>query len=255
MFTGFWYDSWRLMLPLTGLFALAQYHLYHQRMAVRNEVQRIRAQIARDLHDDIGASLSQIALLSELLGRRLCGDPRATNAVIQIGSLSREVLDSVSNTVWSLDPRSDTVGDTIKRMRDFAAALFTARNIAFHFRAPSLYDDLELSAYARRQLFLLFKEGINNIVRHAECSDVEVDLAIDGRWLYLILSDNGKGFDSDRSSLGHGLNSMRERARNLGGQLQVASSSKGTRISLQAAWKARSGNARLWSLKEWPERS
>jgi signal transduction histidine kinase len=256
MFTGSWYDSWRLMLPLTGLLALARFHFYYRRMAVRSEVQRIRAQIARDLHDDIGASLSQIALLSELVDRRLRGDPRMTNAVLQIGSLSREVLDSVSNTVWSLDPRCDTVGDTIQRMRDFAATLFTARNIALHFRAPSLYDELKLGAQARRQLFLVFKEGVNNIVRHAECSEVRVDLAIDRRWLYLSLSDNGKGFDRDRCSLGHGLKSMRERARALGGQLQLDTSPTGTSVTLQAPLKdICAGHAQVWRLNPSRERS
>lgn len=243
VFAGFWFERGWLLLPLTGVAALALYQFQRQRLTVRREMQRIRAQIARDLHDDIGASLSQISLLSEILGRRLRGDPRLTNAVMQIGSLSREVLDSLSNTVWSLDSQSDTVGDTIQRMRDFAGHLFAARNITFQFRAPSLYDDLELGAYARRQLVLVFKEGVNNVVRHAECSEAEADLAIDRQWIYLSLSDNGRGFDCDRASLGEGLNSMRERARSLGGQLQVASSPRGTRVTLQVPLKPRRGEA------------
>jgi signal transduction histidine kinase len=236
-FIGFWHDQWWRLLPWIALAALALYQFHHVRLAVRREVRRIREQIARDLHDDIGASLSQIALLSEVVGRRLRDDPRSSTAVMQIGSLSREVLRSVSDTVWSLDPHSDTVGDTIERMRDFAGDLFAARNIAFHFQAPSSYDKLKLGPYPRRQLFLVFKEVVNNIVRHAECSEVEVNLAIERQWLYLTLNDNGKGFHWDQTSLGHGLNSMQERARSLSGQFQVASSPQGTRVTLEISLK------------------
>jgi signal transduction histidine kinase len=232
-FTGCWHDQWWLLLPWIALAALALYQFHHLRLAARCEVLRIREQIARDLHDDIGASLSQIALLSEVVNRGLGDDPRLNSAVLQIGSLSREVLRSISDIVWSLDPRSDTVGDIIERMRDFASHLFAARNIAFRFQAPSLYDNLKLGSFARRQLFLVFKEAVNNIAQHAECGDAEADLAIERECLCLTLSDNGKGFQWDQTRLGQGLNSMQERARSLGGRFAVASSPQGTRVTLQ----------------------
>jgi signal transduction histidine kinase len=233
LFTGFWHERWWPLLPLTALAAWTLHRVQRQRLTVRREVQRIREQVARDLYDDIGSSLSKIALLSEVLRRRVSGDPRLASAVIQIGSLSREVLNSTSDTVWSLDPHRDTVGDTVQRMRDFAGDLFAARNIAFRFRAPNSCDNLKLGALVRRQLFLIFKEGVNNIARHAGCGEAEAELAIDRQWLRLTLADNGRGFDWDRIRLGHGLNSMQERSRSLGGQLQVVSSPGGTRVTLQ----------------------
>jgi signal transduction histidine kinase len=222
---------------------------------------RIRTRIARDLHDDIGATLSQIALLSEIVQARVHGDLQVAGAVRQIGRLSREAVDSMSDIVWSLDPGSDTLGHTIERMRDFAGEVFAARGVAFCFRAPDAGDNLKIGTHARRQLFLAFKESVNNIARHAECTEAEAELAIERGWLQLKLGDNGKGFDCRRTALGHGLNSMRNRARSMGGEFQVASSTSGTGVTLRIPIDARPGERTrttlqtlLWMESTWKGR-
>jgi len=120
-------------------------------------------------------------------------------------------------------------------MRRFAAAAFTARDIAFSFRAPGAEQDIKLGADIRRQVYLIFKESVNNIVRHSRCTKAEIDLAIERNWLRLKLSDNGRGFDVSEASSGNGLSSMRRRARKLGGDLEIGStSSAGTTVMLKA---------------------
>ncbi|HLY18925.1 MAG TPA: histidine kinase [Bryobacteraceae bacterium] len=225
------------MEPFVGLAALgaasAVYFMYRFRLAARLALECLRSRIASDLHDDIGATLAQIALLTESVTRRSNKDPQVAGVLAEIAALSRQLADSMSDIVWSIDPGSDSLGHTIQRMRAFANDVFPACGIACQFRGPSPHDEAKLGPDTRRQALLVFKESTHNIVRHAECERVEVDITIDGKWLALRLTDDGKGFDCRRVSLGHGLNSMANRARSLGGEFSVASSSRGTTVQLR----------------------
>ena len=100
-------------------------------------------------------------------------------------------------------------------MRRFASDGFTARNIGFEFRAPELDRRVEMGADLRREVFLLFKEAVNNVLRHSTCTRAEIEVNFDGHDVCLRVSDNGKGFDTTSDSDGHGLVSIRQRARNL----------------------------------------
>jgi ligand-binding sensor domain-containing protein/signal transduction histidine kinase len=221
---------------LMGTAALSLIHAaYRYRLSTLLTLERIRLGIATDLHDDIGASLSQISLLSEVLVRQVGGNQSVRGSLEEIGALSRELVDSMSDIVWSVNPKRDTLGDLTQRMRSFASHDFPARNISFQFRVSSEYGDRKLSVEIRRQVFLIFKESVNNIVRHSGCSKAEIDFTVEREWLELRLSDNGHGFDSQGAPSGHGLASMMNRARRLGGELQIASGPHGTSISLRAS--------------------
>jgi signal transduction histidine kinase len=110
-------------------------------------------------------------------------------------------------------------------MRRFSGDMFAARNIRFQFNAPS--SDLLLRIEQRRHLYLIFKEGVNNVVRHSACSEVEIGLSVQASALVLQVKDNGCGFDSSESGYGNGLSGMRARAAALGGTVEVASSMNG----------------------------
>jgi ligand-binding sensor domain-containing protein/signal transduction histidine kinase len=226
--------------------ALSLIHVaYRYRLSTLLALERIRLGIATDLHDDIGASLSQIALLSEVLVRQVGGNQSVRGSLEQIGALSRELVDSMSDIVWSVNPKRDTLGDLTQRMRSFASHDFPARDIVFEFRVSSENGDRKLSVEIRRQVFLIFKESVNNIVRHSGCSKAEIDFTVERERLELRLSDNGHGFDSQGAPSGHGLTSMINRARRLGGELQIASGPHGTSISLRASTVTR----KPWGLR------
>ena len=141
----------------------------------------------------------------------------------------------MSDIVWAINPAKDQLSDLTGRMRRFASDLVTARNIEFRFQAPSADAYMKVSADVRREVFLIFKESINNLVRHAACTEANTELRIEGRGLVLTVRDNGKGFDPTRISDGHGLTSMQARAKNLGGQLEVISNDgHGTTVRLEA---------------------
>ncbi len=189
------------------------------------ELERVRKRIATDLHDDIGSSLTRISLISEVAQRQI-GDGKvpANGPLSMIAGLSRELVDSMSDIVWAINPSKDHLSDLTGRMRHFASDVFTARQIEFRFAAPSTENDIKVGANVRRELFLLFKEAVNNTVRHSGCTDAGIDFQAQPDALVLKVTDNGQGFDVSRQSNGHGLTSMRERTEALGGRFEVVSS-------------------------------
>jgi signal transduction histidine kinase len=163
-------------------------------------------------------------------------DSPITGPLSVIAESSRDLVDSMSDIVWAINPKKDHLQDLTQRMRRFAADTFTARNITLRMRLPDAEEDVPLGANLRREVFLIFKEAVNNMVRHAACTEAEVELTLDGGRLRLRLRDNGEGFDPDRESEGHGLLSMRDRARGIGGEFRLSSRpGHGTTIELAIA--------------------
>jgi len=207
------------------------------------------------LHDDIGSSLSQIAILSEVVSQRV---PQDNAPVIEplsmIAGTSREMVDSMSDIVWAINPQRDHLSDLTQRMRRFASDILSARDINFRFRAPAEGKDIRLGADLRREVYLIFKETINNLVKHSACTEAELELRIVNDWIVLRISDDGRGFDTTPSpsggnghgaaSLGgHGLLSMRRRAVALGGTFEVKSApGRGTTSTLKVPARGRGVN-------------
>jgi len=115
------------------------------------------------------------------------------------------------------------LSDLSQRMRHFASDAFTARGIDFRFRAPDAELNIKVGANVRRELFLLLKEAVNNIVRHSGCSHADIEFRAEADGFVLRLSDDGRGFDASQKSSGHGLASMRERTEGLNGTLEIVS--------------------------------
>ena len=229
-----WQRWWFITLAAL-LVGLAAYAVYRYRVERLLELERVRTRIATDLHDDIGSSLSQIAVLSEVARRQANrGEAGTSNQLSLIARISRESVDAMSDIVWAINPQRDSLGDLTGRMRRFAGEIFPGRDIEFNFRAWVPEQDIKLGADVRRQTFLIFKECVNNIVRHSACTEADIELRLDGPWLVMKLVDDGKGFDPAEAKAGHGLASMRRRAAALGGQLQIDSNrGRGTVVTLR----------------------
>ena len=207
------------------------------------ELERVRKRIASDLHDDIGSALTQISILSEVAHRQIAGgDGGAAAPLAMIADSSRELVDSMSDIVWAINPQKDHLSDLLGRMRRFAADILSARNIEFQFHAPATDQDVQLGANIRREVFLIFKESINNVVKHSSCSRAEIEFRIDATHLELKVSDDGKGFDTGSESDGHGLMSMRDRAAGLGAEFEAVSEpGRGTTVTLNVPLTDNSG--------------
>jgi PAS domain S-box-containing protein len=196
------------------------------------ELERVRTRIATDLHDDIGSSLTQIIVLSEVVQQSMGSSPRSPVAdqVTSITRVSRELVDAMSDIVWAINPRKDQLSDLAVRMRRLANDFLGARRIDFSFHAPAAEQNVPLGANVRREVFLIFKESINNIVKHSGCNRAEIEFHINNDWLTLKITDDGQGFDAaslrdseafSGSRGGNGLISMRRRAKELGGEFEI----------------------------------
>ena len=217
-----WQRWW--VLSLGGLaLGLTWYEVYRYRAAQVRELERVRTRIARDLHDDIGAGLTRISVLSEIASREATDGVPVTERLSVVAGVSRELVDSMSDIVWVINPGRDQLRDLTQRMRRFASDVLTSRAVALSFRAPEDDQSLKIGADVRRQLFLIYKELVNNTVRHSGCRTVEIELEVVDRQFVLTVRDDGRGFDAARAYDGNGLSSMRERARRIQGRLDVNS--------------------------------
>jgi signal transduction histidine kinase len=229
-----WQRWW--FLTLAVLFACAVgYQIYRYRVARLLGLERVRTRIATDLHDDIGSNLSLIAALSEVLRPQARSvDLRITEQLSVIAKVSQRSVDAMSDIVWAVNPHKDHLRDLLQRMRRFASDTFSARNIQLVFEAPDADQNIKLGPETRREVFLIFKESVNNAARHSGCAQARVNVAITNGMLAFSVGDNGRGFDAVCVEAGEGLVSMRRRAEKIGGELIITSSAKtGTTVLLK----------------------
>jgi len=210
-----WRRGW--FLGLAGVLAVAAGSLlYNYRVRHLIAMERLRTRIATDLHDDIGASLTQISILSELARRNPSRD-----ALSDVADLARQMVEDMSDIVWAVNPRHDRFDALAHRMRRFASDMLADRDLEFD--TARLPTDLKIPLEYRRPLFLIFKEAVNNVARHSGATAVSVRLTLKGSALQLMVQDNGGGFDTSARLEGEGIGSVRKRVRDLGGSAEWTS--------------------------------
>jgi ligand-binding sensor domain-containing protein len=181
------------------------------------EIERLRTRIASDLHDDIGASLTKITLYSELISTAK-GRESFSAYLESINSLSREVIGAMSDIVWSVDARHDNLQDLVDRMKDYSLSACEPSGINLHFHITLDDEKRKLKPLFRQNIYLIYKEAINNIIKHSGASEVNVSINQNGRLFSLSIIDNGKGMSNKRKAIGgNGLPNMEARARQMGG--------------------------------------
>jgi signal transduction histidine kinase/ligand-binding sensor domain-containing protein len=236
-----WRRWWFLALVGVAL-ASAAGLVYRMRVARMVALERVRTRIATDLHDDVGASLSQIAVLSQYASRQAArGEPAAGASLARITELSGAVVDAMSDVVWSINPARDRMSDLVHRMRRFAVDLFAESEARLVLDLPEDDADERLGPEARREVYLVFKEALRNAARHAGALSVEVSLRKQGEGIALSVRDDGVGIASGSpGSGGAGLESMRRRAAGLAGALVVRPRPEGgTEVLLEVPARAR----------------
>ena len=225
-----WQRWWFIVLAAV-LVGLIIYFTYRNRLKRLLEMERMRTRIATDLHDDIGANLTRIALLSEVANQQAVSET-VKNLLPSIAGIARESVASMNDIVWAIAPEHDSLLDLTRRMRSFAEEVFALRDIDLAFDAPTADTDLKLSVGVRRDVLLIFKEAVNNAARHSECTKVAIDFRVEHAKLFLQIKDNGTGFAPDSESDGQGLRSMSRRAKVLGGNLTIESND-GTTVKFE----------------------
>jgi signal transduction histidine kinase len=197
------------------------------------EIERVRNNIARDLHDEMGSALSSINILSKVA--MVEGEPVARQYLQNIGDQSEKMMENMGDMVWSINPRNDSIEKIIVRMREFATEILDAKNIDYSF-SENLPPGIELGTDKRKNLFMIFKEAVNNAAKYSNATRMDIGLAADNGSLVLSVKDNGKGFCETVEQSGNGLRNMRERANESGGSLVITSSpGEGTNVLLRIA--------------------
>jgi ligand-binding sensor domain-containing protein/signal transduction histidine kinase len=229
-----WQRLW-FQAAIAFIVAGAGYLAYRSRVNHLLALERVRARIATDLHDDLGARLSRISILSEVAARRVSSDAAsAAHLLDEVGDTARSLIETTADITWAVDPHQDDLASLAGRVRRFAADMLDARDIRWTFDAPDNGATIRLSPEHRRHVLLVFQEAINNVVRHARARRVSLGLGVDGHRLRARIEDDGSGFaTNDASIAGRGLSNMASRARELGGELTVTSeAAAGTRVDL-----------------------
>jgi signal transduction histidine kinase/ligand-binding sensor domain-containing protein len=226
-----------LIVLAAGVRWLAQRRLRLQVAELERDqaVNRERARIARNMHDDVGASLTQIGLLSELARRQL-NDPAGTEARLdELGNLSRDVVRNLDAMVWTVDPEHDTVAGMVEYLAGFAQEYVAPAGWACRLDLPPKLPNDPIPAPTRHHVLLLVKEALNNALKHSGATEVTLRAAVEGGTLRLELADNGHGFDPATSGrFSDGLGNMRERARLAGGRCTITSTpGTGTKITVE----------------------
>ncbi|HEY0050835.1 MAG TPA: ATP-binding protein, partial [Pyrinomonadaceae bacterium] len=234
------WQRWWFLITAALVISFLIYAVYRYRVAQIIRLERVRTRIATDLHDDIGSSLSKIAILSEVV-RQKSGSTDANEPLAIIADTSREMVDSMSDIVWAINPERDKLSDLIQRMRRFAEELLDAQDIGYQFFVPENLKDVALGADVRREIYLIFKECVNNLAKHSGASEAYMKVDLENESLVVEVRDDGRGFDQSAKSNGNshgfggnGLINMRRRAESLGGALAIDSEpGKGAKIVLR----------------------
>ena len=234
-----WFRGALALAVVGGASGLARYgtrrRMQRQLAVLEREqaVEKERGRIAKDMHDQIGAGLTQIGLLGEFTRRDAERDGNARINAEKICGLARELAQTVDEIVWTVNPRNDTLNKLGAYLAAYAEDFFQGTSIRCRLEIPPGLPAYPVSAELRHNLFLIVKEALNNIAKHSRATEARLRLAIGGHRLELAIEDNGVGFTAAAGPSRNGLLNMKERVTEIGGRVEISSEpQKGTRIFL-----------------------
>ncbi len=252
----FWQTWWFQTGSMTGgagLIGAAALWISRRRVRLKLEqlerqraLERERARIARDIHDDLGASLTRISMLSQSVRSEIEGQPEAAEDVDRIYSTARELTRAMDEIVWAVNPKHDTLDSLVTYLGRFAQQFLSAASIRCRLDVPVQLPACALTAEVRHNVFLAFKEALHNVLKHAHATEVRVSLEVHPEGFVLVAADNGRGFDPQatqglarstgdgtRLLAGNGLQNMKKRLEEIGGRCEWDSApGEGTRVKL-----------------------
>jgi signal transduction histidine kinase len=201
-----------------------------------------RARIARDLHDDLGSSLTEITMLATATPGLKFPAEEATERMQSIAGKSRTLVHALDEIVWAVDPERDTLASAARYLASYAEEYLAGLKVTCRVQIPSSFPDHVISGQERHHLFLAVKESLNNAVRHGKSTEIGFRVRLFPDRMEIAISDNGAGFELEGRATGHGLVNLRERLEKLSGHCEITSApGAGTTISLQLPLPAKAG--------------
>jgi signal transduction histidine kinase len=230
----FW-KTWWFISSIILVIVIAAYAFYRIRLQKALEMERLRTRIATDLHDDIGATLSSISMYSAAVKEQVRYKlPHLEPVLNKMGENSREMVTSMSDIVWAINPDNDDGEKLLQRMKAYGKDCCAVKNIQLHFDAAEDLKELKLPLEHRKNIYLLYKEALNNSLKYADSESIQVNIRLNGNSLHLCVKDNGRGFDLENFKRGNGLKNMQLRAEEINGKVDVISKpNEGTEVKLE----------------------
>lgn len=233
---AFWQRPW--FIPMLASYVLLVigtilYFIRTYRLQSQLRLQRIRNEIAADLHDDVGTALSSITFLGEMAKSRFEKKPEDVRPILErIMNESREMMQTMRGVVWVIDPQNDKAADFFDKVKSFAESVLSSRKIELSFRVIDTTTQ-PMGLEVQRNLFLILKEAVVNIAKHSEATETTITVKLEKEHLWVQISDNGKGFDNQSLTDGNGLRNLKNRAIQIGGELEIKSEpGAGTQINM-----------------------
>ena len=227
------------VLSLLARRVVALFHtasLYQKDLDRQLMLERERARISQDMHDDIGAGLTKIAMISEAGSgeqgtvsserRIVSGEQGTVNSerMVKVATTAREMINRLNVIVWALNPRYDNLESLVSYARRYFGEYLENFGISFRMEVPAIIPDQTVTPDFRRNAFYAWQEAIHNAVKHAACSEVTFEMKINDQTMLVNITDNGKGFDqASPGSGGNGLLNMKKRAEEMGGTFEIES--------------------------------
>jgi two-component system, NarL family, sensor histidine kinase UhpB len=222
-----------VLLAVLGYFLFNRFQL-KKKLEAQAGLLTMRNNISQDLHDDIGASLSNINILNELARRNINRPAKSEEYISKASEDIQRISESLSDIVWNINPRYDDPENLFVRMKRYAADMLDGKNIKGEFDFPLSESHLTLSMTQRRDLYLIFKEAVNNLVKYSGAKNAAIKVTAEDHKIELIVKDDGKGFDKSKAGTGNGLHNMEQRAKASGAKISITSNTEmGTTVKLE----------------------
>ena len=232
---AWWRTWWAWLVWICSAIAVV-YVAYAYRKRNREAVSTMRKKIASDLHDDIGSTLNSISVYSEIASKQMETNAENTRSLLEkMGIASRNMIDTMNDIVWAVNPKNDYFENILSRMQYFAAELLSGKDILFHFTVDEKTKNIRLSMGKRKNVYLIFKESVTNAYKYSHGKTVTVSIGLQLGDLVMSIVDDGDGFEiKDRTGAGNGLKNMKARAKEINARLEISGVlMQGTRIELR----------------------
>lgn len=216
----FWQQWWFITLAIILLIGFVLFIYSYYKTTKQVEIERMRVRIASDLHDDVGASLTEIALNSDFI-REMDTDPELKKILGAIGNQSRKIVTSLDDIVWSIDSRNDTIGDLTDRMQDYLLNVLSPKNMKIEYDFDDLKMQNKLPVILKENLYLIFKEAVNNIFKYSNGNLVQISMkTVDNSYIFTIFDNGDSGMGEKKT--GHGLRNMKMRAKRINAKVDIS---------------------------------
>ncbi len=214
----FWMTWWFIAL-ITIIIGAIIYYLSTLRIKHQLAIEKLKTKLAADLHDNVGASLTEISILSEVAAHKSNGDtdPKELKS---ISDIARQLVDTMSDIVFVVNPQRDSLFDLMIKLKDSFNDFLNSVGISFKVKNINKTNDVKLPMDYKQNLLLIFKEGINNAIKHSKCKKIVLEANIRGDVIEMTLKDDGIGIDQNNFEFGNGLKNMEARAQKIGGSIK-----------------------------------